>query len=136
MSAVCVGCGAALGSSSSRAKWCSDACRKRTTRAEDRWLRSKAAAEDAGSAVADAVTAELVAAGRLETPAGQAALILARRVDMERSGLDSGSALAAVVREMRAQLDRALADGPVPDDPVDELRARRAAKLRSLDGGR
>ncbi len=69
------------------------------------------------------VTAELTAAGMLDSHQGQAALLLARRME---SGDDTGAALAQMVRQLRETMASALSSA-VPDevDPVDELRARR-----------
>lgn len=69
------------------------------------------------------VTAELTAAGMLDSHQGQAALLLARRME---SGDDAGAALAQMVRQLRETMASALSSA-VPDevDPVDELRARR-----------
>lgn len=69
------------------------------------------------------MTAELATAGMLDSHQGQAALLLARRME---SGDDTGAALAQMVRQLRETMTSALLSA-VPDevDPVDELRARR-----------
>lgn len=64
----------------------------------------------------------LQAVDREATPHGQAALALAARVD---AGHEHGSAVAALVRELRATLTEAMAGVRAVDDVVDELRARR-----------
>jgi len=69
----------------------------------------------------------LKAADRLETPHGAMALSLARRMDLP--GLDTGSALAAVSRQLDAILAVALRGAGVASAPQqlqDELAARRA----------
>jgi hypothetical protein len=77
--------------------------------------------------------AKLEAAGRRGEPAGQAALILAARI--EAGVLETGSSLASMVREFRATLTEALKDGkPVADPVEDELEAARERK-RSLAEG-
>ncbi len=77
--------------------------------------------------VEPATVAVLAAAGRTETPSGQSALALARRID--GSGQESGAGLASLVREHRAALADALRDvAVVAVDPVDELRAARERK--------
>jgi len=87
----------------------------------------------AGSALAspgpvEAATVEaLMAADRLETPHGAMALSLARRMD--EPGLDTGSALAAVSRQLDAILTVALRGAgaaSAPQQLQDELAARRA----------
>lgn len=77
--------------------------------------------DDAGQ-VTKATYAELHKADRLDTPMGQAALVLARRLD--GGSKDTGSSTAAVARELRATLEEALA-GVQPDaDAVDDIRGR------------
>jgi hypothetical protein len=80
----------------------------------------------AGPVVTATVDA-LKAADRLETPHGAMALSLARRMDLP--GLDTGSALAAVSRQLDAVLVVALRGAGVASAPQqlqDELAARRA----------
>lgn len=75
-----------------------------------------------------ATEAQLDAAGQLDSPAGQAALVLAARI--ENGEAETGNAVAAMVRQLHATLAEALKDAPAAADPVDELRARREQKLR------
>lgn len=70
---------------------------------------------------------ELEEAGRLDTIRGQAALVLARRLDSRT--MDTGSAVAAVVRQLDATVEAAVAGAHMAADPVDELRRRRDEKL-------
>lgn len=72
-----------------------------------------------------ATLAALEEAGRTDTPAGRAALLLARRLDMTTA--DTGSSIAALVREHRATLAAALANAQT-GDRVDELKERRDRK--------
>ena len=76
-----------------------------------------------------ATLAELEAVGRVDHPAGQAALVLARRLD---AGMDTGSALAALAREHGARLEAATAGTKSQvsalDRARDELAKRRARK--------
>jgi len=74
------------------------------------------------------VTAELESARRLASADGQAALTLASAI---AGGGQTGSGLAALVRELRATLTAATAGAGVVDDPVDELRARRLARRKN-----
>lgn len=73
-----------------------------------------------------ATMAELAEVGRVDSPAGQCALVLAKRIDM---GQESGAGLAALVREHRAALAEAMQDRESGPSPVDMLRARRQARL-------
>jgi hypothetical protein len=71
---------------------------------------------------------KLRAADRLDTPAGQMALVLAERL---AAGLDTGSALATLSRELTARMDEALAGAKLETDRLDELKARRERKAAS-----
>lgn len=72
-----------------------------------------------------AVMAELVEAGRLDTVLGQQALTIAEKLG---SLFDTGSSAAALSKELRALMAEAVKGAAVAADPLDELRARRAAK--------
>ena len=74
---------------------------------------------------AAAVTAELTDAGRLSTVHGQAALALAASLD---SPNESGSAKAALARQLAATMELALAGVKRGSDSVDELAGRRATR--------
>jgi hypothetical protein len=74
--------------------------------------------------VTDAVTAELRATGVVGSSAGQAALVLARRMDGAGDDV-GGSALAALARALREMMTAALATSTPAADPLDELLARR-----------
>lgn len=75
--------------------------------------------------VTAAALRELTAAGREETLLAQAVLAIALRID---SAETSGSALAALSRELRSTMAEAVADAPRAADPLDEIGARRTAK--------
>ncbi len=70
-------------------------------------------------------------AGRLETWQGQAAMELARRIDMS-SRVETGSAYASLHRELRAAMTEATRGANVAKSAVqqrrDDLAARRAAR--------
>ena len=78
-----------------------------------------------GGNVHSATLDVLTEAGRVETPLGQAALVLAARIDANQ---DSGGAIAAMAKQLASTLSAATAGANVVASPVDELRARRAAK--------
>jgi hypothetical protein len=81
---------------------------------------------EGASTLVDATRAVLEAADRLNTPAGVSALLLAGKMD---AGGDTGSALAALAKQHLAVLDEATRGALVAADPVDDLRARRMARL-------
>lgn len=94
------------------ARWCSDRCRKAASRASERAPET--------SEPGPVLTRTVEAVGNDEGPLSAAALVLAARID---AGRDSGSALAAVVREWRSLLE-AVAAGSIGDvDPVERARA-------------
>ena len=57
--------------------------------------------------------------------AGLAAVVLAQRI---AAGEDTGAGIAAMVKQLGATMADALRGVAVEGDPLDELRARRAAK--------
>lgn len=121
------------------AKYCSERCKKRAQRRHGGGMAAKVLPLPAEltseptptpavvGSVAAATMAELASAGRPETAVGQAALALARRID--HAAAETGSALAALVREHRAALAEAVRDAEGKADPLDELQARRGRKL-------
>lgn len=102
-------------------RYCSDTCRKRSQRSTKPSTAEAEASTSCG--VADAVERELVAAGRRESSAGQRALFLART--LESAVADSGSAKAALDKQLATALEQALDGAKRAADPLDELRARR-----------
>ena len=72
--------------------------------------------------------AVLEAAGRVGAPAGCAALLLARRLDTPTG--DTGSSVAALVREHRVTLAEAVKGVAVASE-LDKFRERRDRKRRS-----
>lgn len=83
------------------------------------------AADPEPESVLDATRQLLTRTRRTGTPGGQAALVLARRIDM---GDDSGSSIAALVKQLQATLAEVTRDADTTTSPLDELRARRAQK--------
>lgn len=122
-------------------RYCSERCRKRALRAraagpvvdlgapKKRKSRDRKPRLDQPTelAVAAATRTHLTGAGRMETPLGQAALVLAGRIDACR---DTGSALASLTKEWRQTMAAATAGVKQADNPLDELRARREARRR------
>lgn len=68
----------------------------------------------------------LTAGEMLADPQAVALLALARKID---DGQESGAGMAALARQHAAGLDAVLGRAKVADDPLDELAARRDAKL-------
>ena len=140
---TCATCSTDFDARSSRARFCSAKCRtaahyrrtklgipeardpKPAPKAPAKGRKPKAQAEDFPTGTLGAVIAELTAAGRLQTSAGQAAVALASRID---AGAESSSGLAALTREMRAAMAEATANVAQAGDALDELRAKREAR--------
>lgn len=73
-----------------------------------------------------AVKKELRAIGKTATPLGATALTLAERLD---DGIDPGSAMAAMAKELRATMDELARTAPAVADPIDDLKKRRERRL-------
>lgn len=134
MARTCKVCGAEFESKSKLAKYCSERCKKRAQRAPRRVdAEPDANAETAFPTMPNgmpsltvATATELAEAGRLNTAAGVSALLLAVRLDQTTA--DTGSSIAALVREHRAALAKAVEGAATLADPIDELRSRRDVK--------
>lgn len=122
----CATCGNAFTASRKDGKYCGPTCRKRKQRRIP-VVKAQTGA-DVPKVVAD-TEAVLAAAGKLDHPLGDTALILAR--SLAEAGTQSG--LAAASKELRAVLAELLGDVRPAADPVDELKARRDVK-RSAAG--
>jgi hypothetical protein len=85
-----------------------------------------AEAEGTPGPVTVATAAKLARLGMLDDPAGQVALVMARRLDFGFT--DSGAGVASVSRELRAALEAVAAGAPAGLDTLDELARRRAAR--------
>jgi hypothetical protein len=140
MEKECPGCGQTFTAARANAKYCSERCKKRCQRGSgaqvvelkakpDRPATKAKAEEPAGNigSVEAAAIKTLTDAGRLNSVMGQAALVLARRLDA--TTVDTGSAVASVVKQLELALDAATAGAMQAADPVDELRNRRDRKL-------
>lgn len=130
MTRTCTECGAEFDARSSRAMRCSDACRKRASRAKTKRSAPPAPSTDEARSIVDAALAHLRNGGLEATVAGQAALILARRLAAEVQ-LDTGSNLIAMIDKLLTlieSLGSALevpGAPPQPGSPLDDLAKRR-----------
>lgn len=125
MTAKCAGCGKDFEAQRKTARFCGPTCRQRAHRRPDAPAAPVQVITPAEPALVAATRKELEAAGRLETTLGQAALRLAEQMS---DGRDTGSAMAALSKELRAVMAEALADAPKVADSVDELSQRRIRK--------
>lgn len=121
----CDSCGAAYDAKRPNSQFCSESCRKKAARGTSSpRIEPIAPVADAVTSTRSRVQAELEAGGRSETYLAAAALALADRIDQATAVMG----FAALVKELRATMDAALAGVKVVGDPVDELRARRDRK--------
>jgi hypothetical protein len=118
------------------AKFCSDRCRKRHQRkpAEpEPPLSSVTSLPEVDGELTAATRRKLELVDRAGTELGAAAMLLARRAD--RVGLtETGSGLAALMREWDAMLTKAVAGAEQSDDVI--ARIQESAALKLIQGGR
>jgi hypothetical protein len=129
-------CGTTFKAKSPRAKYCpGKPCAERYRKRRQRGGGADVVVEltqvvgdtPALGSVAAATERELTEAGRLETALGQACMAMANRLD--RPGVDTGSALAAVASRLESLLASATKGAGKPTSPQqlrDELAERRA----------
>jgi hypothetical protein len=122
----CTICSAEFDTKRKATKYCSDRCRQRAHRQPKPEPAAQMPA-DPDSELWTATLGELTEAGQVASASGQAALLLARRLDSQLT--ETGSSVAAMVREHRAALADALKGAKAEVNPLDELRARRERKL-------
>ena len=132
MKRSCDVCGTIYEAKRVTSRYCSSGCRVRKSRGAEVVEMPTAPTEPEASIPAGAVYAAtlkaLSDAGRADHPMGAAALALARRIDSP--GLDTGSALAALVGRLDVTLTaatRGAGAATAPAKLADELAARRAA---------
>lgn len=133
MTRNCDFCGQSYAAQRPTSKFCSSTCRGKNSRGDQPPVAAVSAPVDPGRPVAglvDAVSAELEALGRLDSVTGQHALELANRI-VSAPGMNAG--VAALSKELSRVLVDARGSSAVVD-PVDELGARRDAKLKRAAG--
>lgn len=122
-------CGKTFEARHPKARYCSDRCRKRKGKA-DATVTALPTPQTEGERPVGSVERTTVQAlsdaGRLDTPLGQVCLALARRLDFP--ALDTGSALAAVAKQLETALASATRGSGAASSPQqlkDELAERR-----------
>ena len=134
----CEVCGGRFTAKRERAKFCSPRCQMRSSRARQRGevlppprregaaLVALPAREPDADGILRVTERDLDAAGRTATPSGQAALLMARILD---GGLqDTGSSIAALVRQYEASMAKALEGAEQAVSPLEQARRARALK--------
>ena len=126
MQRKCASCGRSYVAARPNSKFCGDTCRKRAQRSPKRSTTKPVEPILSIPTGLGSVTArELDAADRLDTVLGQAALVLARRIE---SPMETGSSIASMTKQLRETLADALKGAQQVADPLDEIRARRDSK--------
>lgn len=118
---ACEGCGRPFKPRRSNQRFHDATCRQRGNRSG-----SVTELVAPNASLIEATRAQLVEAGQELSPAGVSALLLAAKLD---GGGDTGSAMAALAKQHLVALAEALKDAPRKADRIDELKARRLAKL-------
>jgi hypothetical protein len=148
MRKVCAVCGSGFETKSPAGKYCGERCKKRAQRGPKLTVVELPVAPPSADAsppaktdanpnskdgpVTAATRKELDEAGRLDTALGQAALFIAQRIDFV--GLaDTGSGVAALLKEHRTALAEAVKDAETDDDPIEAI--RRSAAIKLVSGG-
>lgn len=133
-SRACDACGSLYQPLRRTSRYCSGRCRKRAQRSglaapkDDGAAREERAGRPAPrGTVTAAVVAELREAKRETSALGQTCIALAQRIDAAHG--ESGSALAALTRELRAALDATLTAAGAQTDVLDELAEARRRRL-------
>ena len=129
---TCTDCGAPLPAphSSGRPRTKCEACSPTRARDTRRRAPHKLAPADlvtlpapsVQAGIVEATTRTLAEAGRLDSVAGQTALLLAQQL---ATGAHSGAGYAALAKQLLAAMDAACEGAVVAQDPVDELRRKR-----------
>lgn len=133
-------CGGRFEAKRPNAKYCSSTCRTRANRAKaaapvvqirkpDEPSRRVETPADVVGGVERTTRRALEAADRLDTPLGQACVVLARRLDTP--GIDTGSALQSVagrLDELLTKATRGTGARTAPQVLADELAERRASR--------
>ena len=125
----CAKCGAAMPLETGRGrrrKFCASCSPSRPRRKPDPPAVVVQAVSAPAGSVLEATRALLLTSGRLDTPMGQAALVLASRID------DAGEPLAAITaatKQLREALSSVVSDEQAaPADPNDEFTRKRLAR--------
>jgi hypothetical protein len=119
----CFTCGNLYEAKMPHAKYCSTLCKRRGQRGQG--LQGATVAPEP-SRLVEVVSKELELSGVLDTVLGQLAVLLAEAF---ASPMTSAAGMVAVSKELERVRAKALGKSTTRRDPLDELKARRDAKL-------
>jgi len=122
---ACDACGMSYEAQRSTSRYCGDTCKKRGQRGAGKVVDLPR--QETEHALVAAVRVELAEAERLDTSSGQAALALALRIV---AGVDTGSAIASMTRELRAVMAEALRGAKQAQSRVEQRKDELAARRR------
>jgi hypothetical protein len=121
----CDACGLLYEAKRPSSKYHNDTCRKRAQRSPSQATKPSVRVAHLPAGLESVTMRELETAGRLDTVLGQAALVLARRLE---SPHETGASVASMSKQLRETLVDALKGARQVADPLDEIRARRDSK--------
>jgi hypothetical protein len=122
----CNFCGSPYEAQRPTSKFCSSTCRGKNSRGDQAPASQPVQPEREVSGLVDSVRAELEVLDKIDTSTGQQALELATRL-VSAPGMNNG--VASLSKELSRVLGEARGSSTAMADPVDELKARRDAKL-------
>ncbi len=133
MQRACNLCGTTYEAKRSTSKFCGSGCRARSSQGAGKsppvTLPTPQSAATQGGVV-ESTRAVLSEAGRLDSPLGAAALVLAGRLDSNRH--ETGAGLASLAKQLQATLAAATADVKQDQSALDAQRDELAARRRRL----
>ena len=122
-------CGTPYVAKTKRSKFCSDKCRIRNHAGKPPIPAPRPVVIDVASGVTSETKAALESLGKLNTPEGQAALVLAAKID---AGIDPLSAINGAVKQLGDTLAGLRQQSTPVADPVDELRRQREKRRAGI----
>lgn len=131
MQVACAQCGESFEAKRSTAKYCGDRCRQQARRKAT--PAEAEAVEPRLPRIVELTWTELEALGKFDTVIGAQAMTLAMRMT---SMVDTGSAIAALSRELDRVMLRARGSGASEEDELASARKRRDEKRRAAAAAR
>lgn len=140
MEKLCEVCGTAFTAQRATARYCSGRCRAKASRMPKQRTRPVLSAVPPLTAeqraelptMVEVTLRELREWDREHTVPGQVALLIARRLDGPST--DTGSSVAALIKEYRVTMAKALEGAQKELDPLQQIRARMAERGHVIPG--
>lgn len=126
MQRQCERCGSVFEAKRERARYCSSSCRgmatKERARSGEKQVVDLPKPSSAHAGLSTAVERQLREVGKLDSYVGQQAVFLAQR--LEASTVDTGSAVAALSKELDRLMSAILAEAEPDTDELDEIQGK------------